>query len=199
MKELTLVEKVQEWHKDKGIDKGKPIIQFTKLVEEVAELGVSIVKDDIPEVIDSLGDIQVVLLGLGLQMNLDLNTSLEIAYKVIKDRTGENVNGLFVKSDDLDPVEKTNKDLLNECISIANAINDFGAFIFVSISPHVKLSEFTYWENEDYTKDPIFSVRIYERKNYGEYKHDWDENKPNNVKELHSFLTDLLKEKKEGK
>lgn len=95
--------------------------------------------------------------------------------------------------------DKTNVELLNECISIANAINDYGSFIFVSISPHVKLSEFTYYKNADYTKDPTFSVRIYEQRNYGEYKHDLKDNKPNNVEELHSFLTDLLKEKKEGK
>lgn len=97
-KSLTLLEKdVQAWFVDRGLDKAEPIAQFTKLVEEVSELGVAIVQNDTEETIDAIGDITVVLIGICLQLNLDLATSLETAYDVIKLRTGKLVNGIWVK------------------------------------------------------------------------------------------------------
>lgn len=87
------------------------------------------------------------------------------------------------------------QELLEECISLAYKINQFGNFIFVSINPHVKMTDFRYYESGDYNKKLTFVSTIYEDQNYGEYKHIYKETQPNNVEELHVFLTNLLKSK----
>lgn len=92
-----LTHEVNGWFIDRGLDKAEPIAQFTKLVEEVAELGVAIVQNDTEETIDAIGDSLVVLIGICLQLDLDLATCLETAYDVIKLRTGKLVNGIWVK------------------------------------------------------------------------------------------------------
>ena len=52
-------------------------------------------------IIDSLGDIYVVLYILSIQLKLDFETCVEIAYDEIKDRKGIMKNGVFVKEKDL--------------------------------------------------------------------------------------------------
>ena len=46
------------------------------------------------------------MIGLSMQMNIDITECLEIAYNEIKDRKGKLVNGVFVKEEDL---QKENK------------------------------------------------------------------------------------------
>lgn len=96
-----MTKKVEKWFQDRNLQDAEPIAQYMKLVEEVAELGVALQKKDKPEVIDALGDIQVVLIGLGMQLDLSLYDCLEVAYDEIKDRKGRLVNGLWVKEKDL--------------------------------------------------------------------------------------------------
>ena len=91
--------KVDEWFIERGLHNADPQGQMVKLYEEVNELHNAIYNDDRVEVIDALGDIQVVLRGLGLQLNLDLEDCLESAYDVIKHRTGKLVNGIWVKDE----------------------------------------------------------------------------------------------------
>lgn len=91
--------KVDEWFIERGLDVADPQGQMVKLYEEVNELHNAIYNNDRIEIIDALGDIQVVLRGLGLQLNLDLEDCLESAYDVIKHRTGKLVNGIWVKDE----------------------------------------------------------------------------------------------------
>lgn len=71
--------------------------QFTKLVEEVGELASGIAKNDLIKIIDSIGDIQVVLIILAKQYQLDVDHCLEAAWHEIKDRKGITKNGIFIK------------------------------------------------------------------------------------------------------
>jgi len=71
--------------------------QFTKLVEEVGELASGIAKNDLIKIIDSIGDIQVVLIILAKQYDLDIDVCLDAAWHEIKERKGKTVNGIFVK------------------------------------------------------------------------------------------------------
>lgn len=99
MKE-QLKENVLEWAADKGLlVQGNERNQLIKLVEEVGELSGAMLKGNEAEVIDALGDIQVVLIILADQLLLDLDECLESAYDVIKNRTGKKVNGIFVKDE----------------------------------------------------------------------------------------------------
>ena len=64
----TLDEKVKQWFVDRNLHKANPAKQFKKLMEESGELFEGIAKDK-PELIkDALGDMQVVLTGLELQI-----------------------------------------------------------------------------------------------------------------------------------
>ena len=87
------------------------------------------------------------------------------------------------------------QELLEKCISLAYKINKFGAFVFVGISPHTKQTDFRYYESGDYSHGADLDLTIYELQNYGEFKHNYKDNQPNNVEELHVFLTNLLKSK----
>ena len=91
-------DKILEWAEPKGLL--NPQIapqQFIKLVEEVGELGSAILKDKKEEIVDALGDIQVVLTILAKQLDLDLDECLKSAYNEIKDRNGKTINGTFIK------------------------------------------------------------------------------------------------------
>lgn len=55
-----------------------------------------------PELIkDALGDMYVVMTILAMQMNIDINECIDIAYNEIKDRKGKMIDGVFVKESDL--------------------------------------------------------------------------------------------------
>ena len=96
-----LVWKVEKWFYQRELDSADPTKQVLKLMEEVGELAEGIVKDDRALVIDSIGDIQVVLIGLALQLDLDYEDCLEHAYNEIADRKGKVINGVFVKEEDI--------------------------------------------------------------------------------------------------
>ena len=71
--------------------------QFMKLVEEVGELSNAMLKNNISEQIDAIGDIQVVLIILSEQLGINYDEALKSAYNVIKERTGKTINGTFIK------------------------------------------------------------------------------------------------------
>lgn len=98
---MKLTKHVQQWFKDRNLDKAESHKQMLKLTEEVGELAAALVRNDTEETIDAIGDIQVVLIGLCLQLGLDYETTLETAYEVIKDRKGKLIDGVFVKEEDL--------------------------------------------------------------------------------------------------
>lgn len=101
----SINQKVSEWAKEKGILKPENANkQYMKFQEEAGELSAAITKEDREKLIDSFGDVQVTLIILAAQLGVDYEASLETAYNVIKDRTGELHNGAFIKSEDLNNV-----------------------------------------------------------------------------------------------
>jgi NTP pyrophosphatase (non-canonical NTP hydrolase) len=93
-----LFDLIVAWGKERGIlDKATVRTQFEKLMEEVLELHEAIVTDNEKEFKDAVGDCVVVLTLLCKLKGVDINNCVNIAYNVIKERTGKMVNGTFVK------------------------------------------------------------------------------------------------------
>lgn len=99
---LKVQRQVEYWASDRGIDKPENATkQVMKAMEELGELSAGVNKLDREKQIDSLGDLQVVLIILAKQLGIDYVGALESAYEVIKNRTGKTVNGVFIKDEDL--------------------------------------------------------------------------------------------------
>ena len=91
-------EKIVQWGKDKGIlDHGTVSTQFSKLIEEVTELGEGIENESEEEIEDAIGDCVVVLTLLAKLCNMNIEDCIKSAYNVIKNRTGRMENGQFLK------------------------------------------------------------------------------------------------------
>lgn len=97
----NLMQQVEKWSMDKGLDKADSKAQFTKVVEEVGEVASALARDEHEMLKDGIGDVVVTLIILAQQNGLTLEECLEQAYGEIKGRTGKMVNGTFVKSEDL--------------------------------------------------------------------------------------------------
>lgn len=95
----TLEINVLDWGKQRGIAgvQCKPMSQAIKTLEETHELLQAVNNDDIPEVIDAIGDIIVTLIILSSHYELSVLDCLDAAYGQIKDRKGKTVNGTFIK------------------------------------------------------------------------------------------------------
>ncbi|WP_416149406.1 MazG-like family protein [Salipaludibacillus sp. HK11] len=96
-----LKENIFEWAEDKGLDQAQPEKQMLKLMEEVGELAQGLAKGNRDQVIDSIGDVFVVLTIFSMQLDLDLTECVEISYEEISDRKGQMINGVFVKESDI--------------------------------------------------------------------------------------------------
>lgn len=96
-----LITKVEQWFIDRNLHTADPHKQMLKLFEELGEVASGMARNDIEEVKDGIGDTIVVLIGLSMQLDLDITECLEIAYNEIKDRKGKLIDGVFVKEDDL--------------------------------------------------------------------------------------------------
>ena len=91
-------DKIREWAEDKGIyESGDPKTQYIKLMEEAGEVGRAILKEDLPEIKDGIGDMVVVLTNLAELCGLTIEECVESAYDIISKRTGKMKNGTFVK------------------------------------------------------------------------------------------------------
>ncbi|MBU5594895.1 MazG-like family protein [Amphibacillus sp. MSJ-3] len=99
MDDLTMV--IQQWAFDRRLDTADPSKQTIKLGEEFGELCEGMVKDNIDQVVDSIGDMYVVLTILSMQLGLEIEDCVRLAYEEIADRKGRMVNGVFVKEGDL--------------------------------------------------------------------------------------------------
>lgn len=98
VKYRKLEKKVLEWAKEKGIlEKGNPMAQALKTLEESTELINSVHLKDKEGAIDDLGDILVTIIIQAKMQNVDLLDCLESAYNVIAKRKGEMINGSFVR------------------------------------------------------------------------------------------------------
>lgn len=96
-----LVKLVEEWAKEKRLDKAEPEKQMLKVIEEVGEVSAALARNNENDLRDGIGDMVVTLIILAMQNNMDLYECLNQAYSEIKNRQGEMVNGVFVKEADL--------------------------------------------------------------------------------------------------
>ena len=96
-----ITELIKKWAVDRNVVSGDVKSQMVKLLEEAGELATGINKDKRELIIDSIGDVYVVLVILCMQLGLDINDCIKAAYEEIKYRKGKLVNGLFVKEEDL--------------------------------------------------------------------------------------------------
>lgn len=96
-----LIRLVENWSLDKGLDKADSSKQFLKVTEEVGEVASALARSQEEELKDAIGDVVVTLIILAQQNGLTLTECLLHAYNVIKHRTGQTVNGVFVKVEDL--------------------------------------------------------------------------------------------------
>jgi len=106
---MNIEEKILDWHKARNLIEGSTdIAQFSKLLEEVEELRLSLDGDLTP--IDDIGDILVVLINIAHRNNLTLFECMYHAYNDIKYRTGTMVDGVFVKDliDDSGKIKNAN-------------------------------------------------------------------------------------------
>lgn len=97
----NLFKLVQQWVIDRNLHTQDPRIQMCKVMEEVGELAKAVIRDDMPNIKDGIGDSIVTLICLGAQKGLDAEECLAAAYDVIKDRKGKLVDGVFIKEEDL--------------------------------------------------------------------------------------------------
>lgn len=97
-----LVKNVQAWFEERQIlENSTPVKQMNKLAEELLELNTACAKNcyeyNDADIIDAIGDMQVVLIGICKMYNLDFDGCLNRAYEEISKRTGKMINGVFVK------------------------------------------------------------------------------------------------------
>ena len=97
----TTIEMIKQWVIDRNLHTGDARVQMCKTMEELGELASGINKNNKELQKDSIGDVVVTLICISLQLGLDFNECLEIAYNEIKDRKGKLINGVFVKESDL--------------------------------------------------------------------------------------------------
>jgi len=97
---LDIYDLIIIWAQQKGIlDQGDAKTQLIKLAEEHGELAQAVLKEDIPEIKDAVGDMIVVLTNLCWFYNLSVPDCIESAYEVIKNRQGKIINNTFVKDE----------------------------------------------------------------------------------------------------
>ena len=94
----TAFNRIRQWADERGLyEKGDTKTQYLKLMEEAGELGRALLKDDIEQQIDAIGDMVVVLTNLSELIDVPIEECIESAYEVISQRTGKMINGTFVK------------------------------------------------------------------------------------------------------
>ena len=98
MSELSFGWRVAQWAEERNLIEGSnPHLQMTKLFEECEELSHALQDDDTKEIVDAIGDIQVVLAVMCAQLGLNIDQCREVAWDEIKDRKGKMIDGVFVK------------------------------------------------------------------------------------------------------
>ncbi|KRK40827.1 MazG-like family protein [Loigolactobacillus bifermentans] len=97
----NLTENIQMWSEARRLDKQDPTKQLIKMQEELGELAQGYLKEKPAQVIDSLGDLLVVITIFCQQEDLELAEVLQEAWNQIKDRHGKIVDGTYVKDSDL--------------------------------------------------------------------------------------------------
>lgn len=102
---MNVTAKIKQWAVDRNLHTANPDKQMLKLFEELGELAEGMAKVRPDQIKDSIGDVYVVLTILSLQLGIDIEECIDIAYDEIKDRKGRMVDGVFVKESDLKEAE----------------------------------------------------------------------------------------------
>ena len=98
---LNMESLILGWAGDRGIlSNGTVSGQMEKLQEELDELKLAIAESNQDEILDAIGDMQVVLIILAQMQGMSAYKALMSAYGVIAKRTGKMVDGVFVKDTD---------------------------------------------------------------------------------------------------
>lgn len=92
---------IKQWAEDRNLHTADPNKQALKLGEEFGELCQGLAKGNKDLVIDSIGDMYVVMTILSMQLGINIDDCINIAYDEIKDRKGKMINGVFIKESDL--------------------------------------------------------------------------------------------------
>jgi NTP pyrophosphatase (non-canonical NTP hydrolase) len=92
---------IRKWGDDRKITvNSTPQAQLLKCMSELGELADATLKNDLPEIVDGVGDVIVTLVMYSATQNICLRQCLEAAYEAIKDRKGQlTPEGVFVKED----------------------------------------------------------------------------------------------------
>ena len=86
------------WAKARKLDNpDNKFQQLAKVMEELGELSSAILKKDIAETIDAMGDTYITLVILANQMGYSLEDCAKRAFKVIEYRKGKTEGGTFIK------------------------------------------------------------------------------------------------------
>lgn len=96
-----LIKQVEQWSKDKNLDKANPDRQALKFYEEAGEVGSALSRNKLYDLKDGIGDTVVTLIILAQQHGMTLEECLQYAYDEIKGRKGKTINGTFIKEADL--------------------------------------------------------------------------------------------------
>ncbi len=95
------IDLVRDWGRERNIigrdARATMLSQFKICREETDELEEAIMLDDHDGITDGVGDTAVTLIMLSELHGVSFEDCLQWAYKEIKDRTGEMVDGTFVK------------------------------------------------------------------------------------------------------
>ena len=105
---------IEVWAEEKGIlAQATPIKQAMKTQEELTELCNAILNNDIEQIKDAIGDIMVTLIIQAKMQGITIEECLNTAYDIISKRTGQMINGQFIKDTDVlitrDSWEKADK------------------------------------------------------------------------------------------
>lgn len=98
---MNIFELIRNWSDERNITKGATAKdQALKGVSEFGELADAVLQNDMPKIIDGIGDVAVVLTIMAHQYGLTIEDCIQAAYDEIKDRKGVMYNGAFIKSTD---------------------------------------------------------------------------------------------------
>lgn len=96
------IQNILNWAQEKGIDLPENATrQFLKLVEEMGELASGLAKNNQEAIKDALGDVFVVWTILVKQLGYSHEDVVNDVYNIISKRTGQTVNGVFIKQEDI--------------------------------------------------------------------------------------------------
>lgn len=96
-----LTTQIEDWAKDRWLDKGDPSKQVIKTFEEAGELAKAYIRNDKEELKDAYGDVFVTLVISAMQNGVDIRDCIGLAYEEISGRKGSIQNGSFIKEEDL--------------------------------------------------------------------------------------------------